>query len=170
MPVVHKSVRLPYSAQQMFNLVNDIDNYPKFVPACESSKILVQTTDEIRASLTFYKNGLRKSFETLNRLLPYKMIEIRLVHGPFKRLEGFWRFEPIGDHEVDLGAVSTIRNDELFAPEATSQKGCKVTLDLEFEFSSNILKIMFGPIFHQITVMLVDSFQARAHQVYRDLD
>lgn len=174
MPVIHKSVRVPYSSQQMYDLINDIKNYPQFVPACESSHIVFQSEDEIRASLTFYKNGLRKSFETLNRLLPHKMIEIRLVHGPFKRLEGFWRFEPFEVHaneklipvddRVDQAAfTSNLINHN---PNKNLKEGCKVTLDLEFEFSSSILKFMFGPIFQQITVMLVDAFQARAHAIY----
>lgn len=162
MPVVHKSMRVPYSAQQMYDLVNDIHHYPKFIPACEASHILVQTEDEIRASLTFYKNGLRKSFETLNRLNPYKMIEIRLIHGPFKHLEGFWRFLPLmQDSEVNVDS-----GDDIHGNLNSAQQGCEITLDLEFEFSSSILKMMFGPIFHQITIMLVEAFQVRAQCVY----
>lgn len=142
MTVIHKSVLVPYAPEQMFGLVNDIRNYPKFVPACEASEIISQTEEEIRASLTFAKSGIRKTFSTLNRLQPYRMIEIRLLDGPFQQLEGFWNF-----HRTDNGH-------------------CNVVLDLEFEFSSRILKVMFGPIFQQATTMLVDSFYARAREVY----
>lgn len=142
MSVVHKSVIVPYTQKQMYDLVNNIDQYSQFVPACESSQILHQTEDEIRASLSFSKNGIKKSFTTLNRLQPHKMIEIRLVNGPFKRLEGFWRFEALPDNS------------------------CKVILDLEFEFSTTILRIMFGPVFHQASIMLIDAFQSRAREVY----
>lgn len=126
----------------MYALVNDIACYPEFVPYCVGSDIIVQTEDEIRASLSFASSGMSKSFTTLNRLSPPGMVEIRLVDGPFSQLEGFWRFEKINDDH------------------------CKVVLDLEFEFSSTLLKIMFGPVFHQVASTLVDAFTKRANEVY----
>src|SRR3990172_3477383 len=127
MTVINKKVVVPYSSEQMYQLVNEIELYPEFVPACESSQILSRTIDEVRASLTFAQSGIRKSFATLNRLQPHKMIEIRLLNGPFHNLEGFWRFDHLENNY------------------------CQVVLDLEFEFSSRILGMMFGPIFTQVT-------------------
>lgn len=142
MPIVNKSALVPYSAEQMYALVNAIEDYPKFLPHCADSKILSANEDEIKASLTLEWNGIQKSFSTSNRLQKNKMIEVRLDHGPFKHLEGFWRFEALND-----GA-------------------CKVIFDLEFEISGMMLGVIFGPIFQQIMLKLVDAFVERAKEVY----
>ena len=126
----------------MFALVSDIPAYPDFLPWCRGATVLSRTEDEVRATLDLSKGGLEKSFTTLNRHQRNKMIEIRLLEGPFQKLEGFWRFDPLGEH------------------------GCKVTLDLEFEFASRMLGMMVGPVFSQVANSLVDSFQQRAVGVY----
>lgn len=113
-----------------------------FVPYCVNSQVITRNADEIHASLTFAGAGVHKSFSTLNRLQPHKMVEMRLVNGPFKNLEGFWSFEPVDTH-------------------------CKVTLNLEFELATGILKMFFGPLFNQVAGMLVDAFHKRAEQVYK---
>lgn len=142
MPSIHKTVQVPYSQVQMYELVNEIERYHQFVPYCSASHVLSRTEDEVRATLAFSSAGFEKSFTTLNRLQPHKMVEVRLVDGPFNHLEGFWRFDEV-DH-----------------------KGCIVVLDMEFEFSSKLLGMMFGPLFTQVTTMLVDAFHQRAREVY----
>lgn len=142
MPTINKSAEVAYTQEQMYQLVNDIEDYPEFIPWCVSSEIISRTPDEVRATLSFASGGMQKSFTTLNRLQPHKMIEIRLVHGPFRQLEGFWRFEPSGNSQS------------------------RVMLDLEFEFSNKILAMMFGPVFHQVASTLVDAFIKRADSVY----
>jgi len=127
-----------YSASQMFVLVDDIEAYPEFLPWCKSTTVLSRNEDEVRATLELARGGIHKTFSTCNRLQHGKMIEMRLIEGPFKHLEGFWRFEGLGD------------------------AACKVSLDLEFEFSSRILDVTLGPIFSQIANSLVDSFCERA--------
>ncbi|MBB71026.1 MAG: ubiquinone-binding protein [Legionellales bacterium] len=141
---INRKAVVPYTAQQMYNLVNDIPSYPEFLPWCESSEILSATDDEIRATLVLSKGGLQKAFTTCNRLQKDKMIEVRLVSGPFHHLEGFWRFE-----NIDGG-------------------GSKVSLDMEFEFSNRILSMMLGPIFNQIANSFVEVFSERAKVVYGD--
>ncbi|MBS0349867.1 MAG: type II toxin-antitoxin system RatA family toxin [Proteobacteria bacterium] len=143
MTVINKSAIVPYTATQMFDLVNDIEQYSKFVPYCVNSKIVERSMDEIHAMLTFAGAGISKSFSTLNRLQPHKMIEMRLVNGPFKSLEGFWNFENLENHSS------------------------KVSLNLEFELAAGVLKIMFGPVFNQVASLLVDSFHKRAAEVYK---
>lgn len=143
MPVVKRTMLVPYSQQQMYDLVNNVEDYRQFVPACEKSQILSRDQDKLRATLTFTRSGVSKSFTTLNLLQPQKMIEIRLVDGPFQQLEGFWRFEP-------------------------KTTGSQVSLDLEFEFSNKLLAMMFGPVFHQVTSTLVDVFYKRAQEVYKN--
>lgn len=141
MPIIHQELIVSYSAAQMFALVNNVNEYSQFLPYCKSSKILSQTADEIRATLILAGGGFQKSFSTCNRLQPDKMIEIKLLDGPFRHLEGYWRFETLG-------------------------QGCKVSLDLEFEFSSKLLALAFGPVFNQVANTLVEAFSKRAEAIY----
>ena len=143
MTVINKSAIVPYTPAQMYDLVNDIEQYAQFVPYCVNSQVIERSADEIHASLTFSGAGIRKSFSTLNRLQPHKMVEMRLVNGPFKSLEGFWSFEPMDTHL------------------------CRVALNLEFELATGALKLVFGPVFNQIASLLVDAFHKRAQQVYK---
>ena len=142
MTTINKSALVAYSAAQMYALVNDIESYADFLPWCSSSSILSQNEDEIRATVEIAHGSLNKAFTTRNRLQQDKMIEMRLEQGPFKQLEGFWRFDVLGE------------------------RACKVSLDLEFEFSSRMLGLVVGPVFNQVADSLVDSFQKRAVDVY----
>jgi ribosome-associated toxin RatA of RatAB toxin-antitoxin module len=139
---INKSALVTYSAAQMYALVNDIESYADFLPWCRSSSILSQDVDEIRATIVIAHGSLNKAFTTRNRLQRDKMIEMRLEEGPFKRLEGFWRFDILGE------------------------QACKVSLDLEFEFKNRLVGMAMGPIFSQIANSLVDAFSKRAVEVY----
>jgi len=142
MPSIKKNKVIPYRHEQMYALVNDVNRYREFVPFCTQSTVISQTEDEIKATLAFARGGLAKSFTTLNRLQPHKMIEIRLVDGPFRHLEGFWQFEELGEGQS------------------------RVSLDLEFDFSAKLVAMMFGPLFEQIAHRLVDAFCKRAEHIY----
>lgn len=142
MTSINKSALVPYSPAQMFALIDDIEAYPQFLPWCKRTQVLSRNEDEVRATIELSRSGVEKSFTTCNRNQKHKMIEMRLIEGPFKRLDGFWRFDALG------------------------QDGCKVSLDLEYEFSSRVLSMMIGPVFSQIANSLVDSFQQRAVEVY----
>lgn len=142
MTTISKNALVAYSAAEMFDLVNDIESYPNFLPWCGGSKVLSRNEDEVRATVEIAHGSLHKSFTTCNRLQTGKMIEMRLEEGPFKRLEGFWRFDTLGE------------------------RACKVSLDLEFEFSSKLVGLAMGPIFSQIANSLVDAFCKRAVDVY----
>jgi ribosome-associated toxin RatA of RatAB toxin-antitoxin module len=144
MPVVNRNALVPYSPAEMFALVDDIESYPQFLPWCRSATVLTRGDDEVRASLELAKGAIQKSFTTLNRNQKNKMIEMRLVEGPFRQLEGFWRFNPLGE----------------------TQEACKVSLDLEYEFSNGLLAMTVGPVFNQIANKLVDAFSQRAVTVY----
>ncbi len=142
MSSISKNALVPYSAAEMFSLVNDIESYSQFLPWCRSSEVLSANEDEIRATIEIAHGSLRKSFTTCNRLQKNKMIEMRLEQGPFKHLEGFWRFDTLGE------------------------RACKVSLDLDFEFSSKLVGLAMGPVFSQIANTLVDAFSKRAVDVY----
>ncbi len=97
MPIIHHDLTVPYSVAEMYQIVNDIEAYAHFLPWCKESRVLSQNDDEIQALLTLAGGGFQKSFTTCNRLQHNKMIEIKLLDGPFRQLEGFWRFEPVGN-------------------------------------------------------------------------
>jgi len=141
-PLVKKSALVNYSAAQMYNLVDDIPAYPDFLPWCSATNVISRNDDEVRATIEISRGGINKAFTTCNRLQSNKMIEIRLLDGPFRHLEGFWRFQ-------------SLRED-----------ACKVSLDLEFEFSNTLLRLAIGPVFSQIANTMVDAFCQRAHGVY----
>jgi len=141
MPVIKRSAEVNYSAAQMYGLVDAIETYADFIPMCVASQVHERNADEVRASLTLAKGGMEKSFTTLNRLQPDKMIEVRLIDGPFKQLEGFWLFE-------------------------TLNQGSRVSLHLEFEFSNFMMGMAMGPLFNQVANMLVDAFIERAGVIY----
>lgn len=141
MTIVKKSRTVTFSCEQMFQLVNDIENYAQFLPYCTGSVVHHRDADEVQATLMIGAAGMTKSFTTRNRLQTNKMIEIRLVDGPFSHLEGFWRFDEV-------------------------EQGCTVSFDLEFEFAGRMFSMLLGPVFEQITDKMVDAFCDRAEAVY----
>src|SRR5262245_17237912 len=98
MSEIHQSTVVGFSAAQMFALVNDVEQYPAFLPWCEKAECLVASPASVRARLTVAKGGLRYSFTTDNRLEPPHRLELNLVDGPFRRLQGVWSFSdtPLG--------------------------------------------------------------------------
>lgn len=143
MPFIQHSLEVPYNVSEMYKLVNHIEKYSEFLPWCTESQIISQDEDSIQARLTLTGGGLSKSFTTLNRLQKNKLIEISLIDGPFKHLEGYWSFE-------------------------TSPRGSRINLNLEFEFSTRLLALAFSPIFEKVANTLVQAFSERAKQVYGD--
>jgi len=127
----------------MYKLVDDIDSYAEFLPWCRSTNVISRDENEVKASIEIARGALNKSFTTLNRLQRNKMIEMRLVEGPFKHLEGFWRFDPLKDNSAS-----------------------KISLDLDFEFESRLVAFAVGPVFNQIANTMVDAFCKRAIEVY----
>lgn len=142
MAVVHKSVLLAYSAEQMYALVENFEDYPKFLPWCGGAAILRREGEKIVASLTINYHGIRQSFVTKNTNTPPTSIDMELVEGPFKHLHGTWTFQSL---RVDA---------------------CKVEFDLYYEFSSRVLEQLIGPVFSKIANSFVDSFCKRAEAVY----
>lgn len=142
MTVVQKSALVRYSAQQMFDLVNDIEAYPQFLPWCSGSRIIKRIDDIVEAELLISKGGFKKSFSTRNRVDSGGKITVSLLDGPFSYLEGVWNFMPL-------------RED-----------ASKISLDLEFEMSGKLASLAFGAVFNQICNTMVSSFTNRAKQIY----
>jgi len=140
---IQRSALVHYSAEEMFRLVNDVADYPNFLPWCRSSAVISESDDEMIASVEIARGVLNKTFTTRNRLQEGRRIELTLVDGPFKKLQGYWQFEPL-----------------------KTENACKVSLDLEFEFDNAMMSIAAKPIFTQIANSLVDAFCKRAVEVY----
>ena len=133
---------MPYSTEQMYQLVNQVDSYPEFLNWCSDASILKQTSKSITASVKINKGALNQTFTTINTLYPFEKIHMQLKDGPFSHLNGDWIF-------------TSLRED-----------ACKVSLELEFSFSSKIVSIAIAPIFTSIANAQLDAFVSRAKQVY----
>jgi ribosome-associated toxin RatA of RatAB toxin-antitoxin module len=142
MTVIQKSALVKFSAQQMFDLVNDVEAYPKFLPWCGGSRIIKREDDLVEAELLIAKGGFKKSFSTRNKIEQGLSMTISLLNGPFSSLEGKWDFIPL-------------RED-----------ASKISLDLEFEMSGKLASLAFGAVFNQICNTMVSSFTARAKEIY----
>ena len=142
MAVVHKSVFLGYSAQQMFDLVANIDDYPKFLPWCSGVEIRERRDNVVVASIGINYHGVKQSFTTSNENTAPTTIKMKLVDGPFKCLDGVWTFKALRDD------------------------ACKIELDMRYEFSGTLLDKLVGPVFGIIANSMVDSFCKRAETVY----
>ena len=142
MPEVSKTVIVPYMPEQMFRLVDAVERYPEFLPWCTGSAVLARDAQMMRASLHVGFRGIQQSFSTENHNTPPHEITIKLIDGPFRALDGRWRFN-------DLGG-----------------KGCKIEFSLAWEFSSRVLGALVGPVFSHIADTMVEAFVKRAERVY----
>jgi ribosome-associated toxin RatA of RatAB toxin-antitoxin module len=142
MKTVHKSVLIWFSAQEMYNLVTDIESYPKFLPWCEQGQILETHADGVTAQIGMSIGGFKKSFTTRNVNQLNSQVHLELVQGPFKELSGVWDFHPLDD-----------------------QRACRIELQLNYRFES-VFGNLVGPLFDKIASTLVDAFVKRAEQVY----
>ena len=142
MAVVHKSVLLNYSAEQMFALVDKVEDYPVFLPWCGGVEVRDRAADRLVAAIQINYHGVKQSFTTENSNTPPTQMTMKLVEGPFRQLDGTWKFTPL-------------RED-----------ACKIEFDLHYEFSSKILEKLIGPVFSKIADSFVDSFCKRAETVY----
>jgi ribosome-associated toxin RatA of RatAB toxin-antitoxin module len=142
MTVIEKSVLIARTPQQMFDLVDRVEDYPQFLPWCGGSELIERTAGITAARIHINYHGIKAHFATENPKDPPHWMEIQLREGPFRTLEGRWRFTALGED------------------------GCKVEFRLHYEFSSKVLERALGPVFGHIVGTFVDSFVKRAHQVY----
>ncbi len=140
--VIQRSALVPYSAGQMYALVADVERYHEFLPWCKQVSILSETAGEVMARMEIARGPLHKAFTTRNRMSPGEQIDLSLVEGPFSHLEACWRF-------VDLGT-----------------DGSRVSLDMEFEMASRLLRVTLTPVFSEIANSMVAAFCKRAGIIY----
>lgn len=142
MTKIQRSALLRFPAALMFDLVDDIDSYPAFLPWCESSEVLLRSEGLVEARLDIARAGIRKSFATRNTFVDKDSMHMRLLDGPFTHLEGVWTFQ-------------SLRED-----------ASKISLDLEFEIGGKLADFAFGSVFSQICNSLVSAFSQRAKDLY----
>jgi len=142
MPDIIRSALLPYSADAMYQIVNDVSTYPDYLPWCGGVEIHHQDSNSMEASILMKKGRLNHWFRTCNELSPGRSIDIRLLEGPFSALNGCWRFLPF------------------------DSSGCKIELNLHFEMKRGVVSVVIAPLFTQIANTMVDSFCRRAEALY----
>ena len=142
MPNVNRSAFVRHTPEQMFELVNDFERYPEFLPGCRRARVVEQGDDYLVGRMTLAKGGVEQSVTTRNDLERPERIDLSLVDGPFKRLSGCWYFRAMGED------------------------ACKIELEMSFEFSNRLLGMAFGRLFQQVAGQLVDAFTRRADQIY----
>ena len=142
MTEISRTTLVPYTSDEMYVLVNDIESYPSFLPWCTEAKILSQQEESLTATLSMALGKIKQSFTTENTMQDGSRIDIQLIEGPFKHLSGYWRF---------------IQEDE---------QSCHIHLHLHFEFKNKIIKQTLGRAFYKVMDTLVESFVQRAQQIY----
>ena len=142
MAIVEKSILIEYSAAQMFDLVENVAEYPKFLPWCSGVEINWREDNKIRTTVHINYHGIKQNFTTENTHQRPQLIEMKLYEGLFKHLDGDWRFLPLGE------------------------TACKIQFRLHYEFSSKLLETLVGPVFHYIANSFIDAFVKRAKVLY----
>jgi len=144
---VKKSVLLWYSPAEMYQLVTQVQDYPRFLPWCDKAEVLDESADAMTARLTLAYAGVRHAFTTRNEHVQDRSVVVTLVDGPFSRLDGTWLFKPLGGAGAQGDAS-------------------KIEFDLCYAFSSGALEAVISPVFDRIANTFVDAFVKRAEQVY----
>jgi ribosome-associated toxin RatA of RatAB toxin-antitoxin module len=145
MHTVEKKILLPYSTHQMFDLVQDVESYPQFLPWCSGVEVYQKHTDSLDAKIHINFKGIQQFFQTRNThqsIAQKKIIDMKFVDGPFRHFEGFWQF-------IEL-----------------DEKACRVEFKLNYQFDSKILEVIIGPVFQYIAKTFVDRFVDRARVIY----
>ena len=139
---VERSALVPYPAGQMFELVDAVERYPEFLPWCSHARVKARDSEFTVAEIGVSYRGIRKSFTTRNRKHPPLSMTLELVEGPFRRLDGEWRFTRLAEN------------------------ACRVDFRLGYEFSGGLLDRLFAPVFNHIAESMMDAFMRRADQLY----
>ena len=139
---VSRSALIGYSAQQMFDLVNDIEQYPQFMQGCRSARVISKSDEELVGELSLAKAGVTQTFVTRNSLIAPSRIEMRLEEGNFSKFSAVWQFE------------------------ALTEAACKVSFDMEFEFKYGLVDLAVGKLVSGSANNLVDALVGRAKLVY----
>ncbi len=142
MPAIKRSALVLFPAEKMYQLVEDVCNYPQFLSWCVDAEVIEQNDTIQHASMTIALAGIKQSFQTRNQLVPGKSVAMSLVDGPFTHLDGIWEFTHLSD------------------------EGSRISLKLEFEFAHSLLSAAFERGFSRIADRLLNDFVTRAESLY----
>lgn len=145
MALVEKTVLVSHSVEQMFNLVDRVEEYPKFLPWCSGASVREHEGTTVHATVHIDYHHIKQHFTTENTRTPPHRIDMTLQDGPFKQLDGHWHFVPLGE------------------------AACKIEFRLHYEFSNKLLEKLVGPVFNYIANSFVDAFIQRAEKIYPEL-
>jgi ribosome-associated toxin RatA of RatAB toxin-antitoxin module len=137
---ITRSAIVPHSARAMYDLVEDIESYPEFLPWCVAAEVHERGPAHTRATLTAGLRGVRQSFTTRNENRPAESIDMRLERGPFRAFSAAWRFSALGPGS------------------------CEIAFTLEYELASRTLARLLEPLFDRIADTMVDAFSRRAEE------
>jgi ribosome-associated toxin RatA of RatAB toxin-antitoxin module len=164
---VKKTVLLWYSAQEMYDLVVDVPNYPKFLPWCERAEVLHEDASSMTARLHLAYRGVRHAFTTRNTHVTGRSVVVTLVDGPFSTLDGTWEFLPVGSPAAaPTTATPSLAPAPPAPPSPDALRACRIQFDLRYAFSNIALEALVSPVFDRIANTFVDAFVQRAEQVY----
>ena len=139
---IDRSALVMHTAQQMYDLVNDIESYPQFMQGCQKARLISRSENEVVGELTLGAAGLKYSFTTRNTLVPGEEMRMELVEGPFRHFGASWHFR------------------------ALSPEACKVSLEMEFDFTGGLIGAALEKLFNHSANTLVDALVNRANEVY----
>ena len=139
---IDRSALVNFSAEQMFDLVNDIESYPHFMQGCTAARIVSVSQEELVGELTLSKAGIKQTLTTRNTLVPGRQMNMELLEGAFTAFSATWRFNPL------------------------TESACKVSLQMEFEFAGGLMNFAMEKLFSSSANSLVDALVQRAHHVY----
>ena len=139
---IARSALVNFSADQMFELVNDIESYPQFMQGCTAARIISADEDELVGELTLSKAGIKQTLTTRNLLVPGRRMSMELIEGAFRSFSATWYFTPL------------------------TEEACKVSLEMEFEFAGGLMDFAMEKLFSSSANSLVDAVVQRAELVY----
>ncbi|KAA0876476.1 type II toxin-antitoxin system RatA family toxin [Nitrincola tapanii] len=142
MAEVYRSALVLHTAEQMFDLINDVRRYPEFVPWCSKTELLAETQEMIEAKLYVSKAGLSYSFTTRNRKQRPLLMDMELVEGPFSEFSAGWTITPL------------------------NEEACKVEFVMKFNFSGKLANLAMNKVFNSVATTMVDIFVERADKLY----
>ena len=141
MPSHHETRHLPYTPEQMYDLVADVKRYPEFLPWVSAMRVRVDGPTETLADMVVGFKGLRETFTSRVEKEPKTRIHVDYVDGPLKFLRNDWVFRPEGD-------------------------GCAVDFTVDFAFKNRVFEMLAGQVFATALRRMIGAFENRAAQLY----
>lgn len=139
----HKETRIvPYSAEQLFDLVADVEKYPVFLPWCIGARINERTNSKIEADVIIGYKMFREKFSSLVHINRAKTIEVEYLQGPMRHLHNKWEFKDISPGQ------------------------CQVDFYVDFTMRSKMLESLVDQFFHRALVKMINAFETRAFEIY----